>query len=193
LIGITEDKAIHLFVFRDLQLSNECARIQLAIRPRSVELVSMTDVCLHDIDPPHFQQIIKGPFKARKYTFNRMINVHTGSFCDQLLLSDAFLHAQSVEIHISYFLPGTIIQTTMISEEAVLHWFFNEVPGSEEPRVFVLNSVQLSSQFLNQLIEVCLILMLILKQSKNNAFLDIQKGNNCKACFISRLWKSEPV
>jgi hypothetical protein len=84
---------------RDLQLTDECARIQMAISPRSIDLISMANVCLFHIDPDNFQLLIRNPFKARKYTFTSMENVHPGSFCDNLLLSNAFLHAMSV----SYF------------------------------------------------------------------------------------------
>lgn len=96
LIGLMENKSIHLLVLRDLFFSNESFRIQMVIKPKSIELVSMTNVCLYSIDPENFQQLVQGPFKARKYTFNTMRNVNPGSFCDNLLFSDAFLHAQSV-------------------------------------------------------------------------------------------------
>jgi hypothetical protein len=68
----------------------------MAMNPRSIELVSMTNVNLCKIDTNHFQPIIRGPFKARKYTFNAITDVQSDIFCDMLLLSDAFLHAQTV-------------------------------------------------------------------------------------------------
>lgn len=86
------------FRMKDLELSDETARIQMGISARSIHLVSMTNVCLLNIDPDNFQMLIRNPFKARKYTFNSMENVHPGSFCDNLLLSDAFLHAISVSV-----------------------------------------------------------------------------------------------
>lgn len=96
--SMLDNKSIRLFVLRDLVLSNELARIQLAMQPKSIDLFSVTNVCLGSIDPDQFKQIITGPFKARKYTFSTIKNAHSGSFCDNLLLGNSFLHAQSVSL-----------------------------------------------------------------------------------------------
>jgi len=153
LIAIVEEKHIRLFALRDLKLTNECSRIQLAMNPKGIERFSMTDISLNDIDPEHFQALIKGPFKAKKYTFTKMENVHPGSFCDGLLLSDVFLHAQTIEIHIASFLPEAEFNMTLMSEDAIIHWYFNN-GNNTEPRIFVSNSVRLGPQFLGQLIRV---------------------------------------
>ncbi|KAI6176045.1 hypothetical protein M3Y97_00756000 [Aphelenchoides bicaudatus] len=152
LIQVLEDKKIRLMVLKDFELTDEIARIQMAISPRSIELFSMTNVCLHYICPDNFQSLIRNPFKARKYTFNSMLNVHEGSFCDNLLLSNAFMHAISIELHVSTFLPEFSQRMSRISEEGITHWFFNG-PSTAENRYFICNSVELGPKFIENLLE----------------------------------------
>jgi hypothetical protein len=98
LIGVVEGKSINLFVCKDLELSDEVAMIQMAMRPKFINLTSMANVSVQNIQPQYFQQIIQGPFRASKYTFAAITNVHKGSFCNRLLLSETFLNAQIVSV-----------------------------------------------------------------------------------------------
>lgn len=57
-----------------------------------------------------------------------------------------------IEIHISDFLSFAERQITSLSEDGIIHWFFNG-PLSAEQRFFVCNSVQLGSHFLGKLLD----------------------------------------